>query len=222
MSFVCAIVQSIRGKGCKMGKMKVGLYCRVSTKEQTPENQLIDLRKYCQQRDWEIVQEFVDWGVSGSKEDREGLKALMECAERRKIDIVLVWRFDRFARSLMHLVNALAHFKALGVDFVSLGDNIDTTTPQGKLHFHMISAFAEFERDIIRERIMSGLNRARQRGIVFGRRRNKIDEQRIIELKSQGVSYRSIAKQLNISLSNVARVLFRNQVSKVTAVTVDG
>jgi DNA invertase Pin-like site-specific DNA recombinase len=184
---------------------RVALYARVSTKEQTAENQLLDLREYCSQRQWTIRAEFVDHGISGAKQDRPQLKLMMNMARRRSVDVVLVWRFDRFARSLIHLVTAMAEFNTWGVDFVSFGDNIDTTSPQGKLHFHMISAFSEFERELIRERINSGLRRAREQGIRLGRPNVSWDLKKAQEMRAQGVSVRSIAAQLGVSKSLVAQ-----------------
>ncbi len=184
---------------------RVAIYARVSTKDQTTENQLLDLREYCKRREWVIAQEFVDEGVSGAKEIRPQLTGLMNMARKRKVDIVLVWRFDRFARSLKHLINALAEFTSWGIDFVSYGDAIDTTSPQGKLHFHMISAFSEFERELIRDRVNSGLRRARERGIRLGRPNVSWDVDKAREMRARGVSVRSIAKLLGVSKSLVAK-----------------
>src|SRR4051812_42068965 len=113
-----------------MAMKRVGIYARVSTKDQTTENQLLDLRKYCEARGWQITAECVDHGISGAKDDRPALKEVMGLARKRKIDTLLVWRFDRFARSLSHLVNTLEELKGLGIDFVSYQESIDTATPQ--------------------------------------------------------------------------------------------
>lgn len=203
----------------KMDK-RVALYCRVSTKDQTSENQLIDLRKYSEQRGWTITAEFVDHGISGTKDDRPQLNALMGMVKKRKVDVVLVWRFDRFARSLRHLVNALAEFNALGVDFVSYGDNIDTTSPQGKLHFHMISAFSEFERELIRARVLSGLQRAKTEGIRLGRPKMTWNIDMAQKMKDEGHSIRFIADLMKVSKSSVARVLSQKPLKKMEAVAV--
>jgi DNA invertase Pin-like site-specific DNA recombinase len=148
---------------------RVALYVRVSTFEQHPEMQLQELREYCQRRGWEIVGEFVDEGVSGSKESRPALNRLMLDAKRRKFDAVVCWKLDRFARSLKHLVNALAEFEALGVAFVSLRDNLDLSTPSGRLMFQIIGAMSEFERALIQERVRAGLKNARSKGVQLGR-----------------------------------------------------
>ncbi len=139
---------------------KVALYARVSTADQTPENQLLDMRKHCAARGWTIVKEFIDLGISGAKTDRPALRELMEASRKRFVDGVLVWRFDRFARSLSHLVSALAEFSEYGVSFTSYSENIDTATPQGKMVFAIIAAMAEFERDLITDRIHAGIRRA--------------------------------------------------------------
>jgi DNA invertase Pin-like site-specific DNA recombinase len=133
--------------------VRVALYARVSTlNNQDPEMQLAELREYAERRRWEIVEEFTDQGISGSQESRPGLNRLMAGACRRRFDAVLVWKIDRFGRSLKHLVNSLAELAALGVAFVSLRDNLDLSTPSGHLMFQIIGAMAEFERALIQER----------------------------------------------------------------------
>ena len=134
--------------------MRVGLYARVRTLNgQHPEMQPSELREYADRRGWEIVGEYVDEGVSGSKESRPELNRLMVDVHRRKFEVVLVWKIDRFGRSLKHLVNALADLDAYGVTFVSLRDNLDLSTPSGRLMFQIIGAMAEFERALIQERV---------------------------------------------------------------------
>jgi DNA invertase Pin-like site-specific DNA recombinase len=135
--------------------VKIALYARVSTsdKGQNPEMQLRELREYCERRQWTITSEFVDVGVSGAKDSRVQLTKLMIGAKQRQFDAVLVWKLDRFGRSLKHLVTALGEFEALGIAFVSLRDSFDLTTPGGRLMFNMVASFAEFERDLIRERV---------------------------------------------------------------------
>ena len=139
--------------------MRVALYARVSTtdKGQNPEMQLRELREYVRNRDWETVSEFCDYGVSGSKESRPQLNRLLAGARARKFDGVLVWKLDRFGRSLKHLVNSLAEFESLGITFVSLRDGFDLTTPSGRAMFGMIAVMTEFERSLIRERVRAGL-----------------------------------------------------------------
>jgi DNA invertase Pin-like site-specific DNA recombinase len=150
---------------------RTALYARVSTNngQQDPEMQLRELREYAAHRDLTITAEYVDQGVSGAKESRPSLNRLMIDARQRKIDCVLVWKLDRFARSLKHLVNALAEFEALGVAFVSLRDNLDLSTPSGRLMFQIIGAMAEFERALIQERVKAGLRNARAKGKQLGR-----------------------------------------------------
>ena len=149
---------------------KVALYARVSTKHngQDPETQLVALREYVTARGLEIAGEYVDIGISGAKDRRPELERLMQDARRRHFDAVLVARFDRFARSVRHLVMALDEFNSLGINFVSLSESIDTSTPMGKMVFTVIAAVAELERSLIRERIMMGLERAKKQGKQLG------------------------------------------------------
>jgi DNA invertase Pin-like site-specific DNA recombinase len=155
----------------------VCLYARVSTSNghQDPEMQLVELRQYATARGWTIAEEYIDQGVSGSKESRPALNRLMVDAHRRKFDAIIVWKLDRFARSLKHLVNALAEFDALGVAFISLRDNLDLSTPAGRLMFQIIGAMAEFERSLIQERVKAGLAHARCKGVKLGRPRRTLD-----------------------------------------------
>src|SRR5664280_2116948 len=149
---------------------RVAIYARVSTLHgQNPEMQLSELREYASRRGWTITSEYVDQGVSGSKESRPQLNCLMADAHRRKFDAVLVWKIDRFGRSLKHLVNALEDLGAYGVAFVSLRDNLDLSTPSGRLMFQIIGAMAEFERSLIQERVRAGLRNARAKGKRLGR-----------------------------------------------------
>ena len=152
---------------------RVALYARVSTKnkDQDPETQLMALREYAGHRGFDIADEYVDVGISGAKERRPELDRLMTDARKRKIDAVLVARFDRFARSTRHLVLALEEFQSLGVHFISLSESIDTSTPIGKMVFTIIGAVAELERSLIRERVVMGLARARKQGKRLGRPR---------------------------------------------------
>src|SRR5262245_3347981 len=145
--------------------MRVAIYARVSMAQgQTTENQLLELRRYIEARGWTAYREFLDEGVSGSKERRPALDALVADAKRRRFDILVCWRLDRLGRNLRHLVTLLEELHALGVVFVSLGEGIDCTTPTGKLQLHVLAALAEFERERIRERVVAGLQRARAQG----------------------------------------------------------
>ncbi len=186
---------------------KVAVYGRVSTKDQDPESQLLDLRKYVQLRNWTIYQEYVDRGVSGAKESRPALDKLMKDARKRKFDILLVWKFDRFARSTKHLVTALEELEGLGIDFCSYEDSIDTSTNHGKLVFTIMGAIAEFERSLIRERVLAGIRRARENGIRLGRPPLEVDIEKMKELVLNGNSVREIAKQMGISKSLIHKTL---------------
>src|SRR5712671_5479560 len=166
---------------------QVALYARVSTlNNQDPEMQLSELREYAGHRGWHISEEYIDRGVSGCKETRPALNELMSDACRRHFDAVLVWKIDRFGRSLKHLVNALAELAALGVAFISLRDNLDLSTPSGRLMFQIIGAMAEFERALIQERVRAGIRNARAKGKRLGRPRVICDASRIADLRAKG------------------------------------
>lgn len=191
---------------------KVAIYTRVSTAngDQNPETQLMPLREYCSQRGWTVSEEYVD-RLSGAKESRPALNKLMSDAKRRKFDIVLVWKLDRFGRSLRHLLNSLAEFEALGISFVSLTNAIDTTTPAGKLTFAIIGAVAEFERDLIRERVKAGMARAKRHGTksgnAIGRPSADVDMRAVRERRKSGESLRKIASDLDVSASLLVKRL---------------
>ena len=188
-------------------KERVALYCRVSTKEQTVENQILPLREYAKVRGWNVVEVFSDAGVSGAKDHRPALNRMMEAARKRKIDRVMVARLDRLGRSVRHLLLTLEEFRVLGVQFCSLAESMDTGTPVGKMTFTLIAAVAEFERELIRERIYAGLSRAKAQGKVLGRPRKAVDESQIVILREQGISLRQIGRTLGISKDAVAKVL---------------
>ncbi len=179
----------------------IALYARVSTKNngQDPETQLIALREYAQARRFEIFSEYVDVGISGAKETRPALDRLMTDARKRRFDAVLVARFDRFARSTRHLVLALEEFNALGVDFISVSECIDTSTPMGKMVFTVIAAVAELERSLIRERVAMGLRKAKAQGKRIGRPAVDLDSDELRSLRDEGLSCRAIARQLGVS-----------------------
>src|SRR3984885_6664350 len=187
---------------------QVALYARVSTlNNQDPEMQLAELREYAARRSWQIVEEFTDQGVSGCRESRPGLNRLMSDACRRRFDAVLVWKIDRFGRSLKHLVNALAELAALGVAFISLRDNLDLSTPSGRLMFQIIGAMAEFERALIQERVRAGLRNARAKGKRLGRPRVQVDVSRIAFLRAQGRTWAEIVAELGIGKGTAQRAL---------------
>lgn len=185
---------------------RVALYARVSTNNgtQDPEMQLRELREFCSRRGWQVAEEYVD-RMSGSKDSRPALNQLMADAGRRKIDAVLVWKLDRFARSLKMLVTSLSELEALGVAFVSLRDNLDLTTPSGRLMFQVIGAMAEFERALIQERVKAGLRNARAKGKRLGRPRQFVNASRVAALRDSGASWREIAGELGVGLATVYR-----------------
>jgi len=187
----------------------VALYARVSTLNgQDPEMQLSELREYAARRGWAVHGEYVDQGVSGSKESRPELNRLTEDAHRRAFDAVLVWKIDRYGRSLKHLVNALADLSAYGVAFVSYRDNLDLSTPSGRLMFQIIGAMAEFERSLIQERVRAGLRNARSRGKRFGRPRVKIDPVSVAALRRDGLSWSQVCGRLNVSKGTAQRAFY--------------
>jgi len=186
---------------------RVCLYARVSTSNghQDPELQLRELRAFAAARGWTLAGEYVDRGVSGSKDRRPELDLLMTGARSRTFDILLVWKLDRFARSLKHLVTALAEFDALGVQFVSLRDNLDLTTPSGRLMFYVIGAMAEFERALIQERVRAGLRNARAKGKRLGRPTVSIPTAKVQRLRSQGLSWSRIAAATGVAKATLLR-----------------
>ena len=189
---------------------RVALYARVSTLNgQDPEMQLAELREYASRRGWSITREYVDQGVSGSKESRPELNQLMADAHRRKFDAVLVWKIDRFGRSLKHLVNALADLCAYGVAFISFRDNLDLSTPSGRLMFQIIGAMAEFERSLIQERVRAGLRNARAKGKKFGRPRAQVDADRVAALRQEGLSWSQVCRALKVSKGSAQRSVAR-------------
>lgn len=180
--------------------MRAAIYARVSTHNgQDPEMQLRELREYCQRRGWGGVTEYVDVGISGAKEKRPELDRLLADAHRREFDAVVVWRFDRFARSVSHLLRALETFSSLGIDFVSLSEQVDTSTPAGKLVFTVLGAVAELERSLIVERVRAGLRNARAKGKRLGRPRSGVDPAAIKRLRTQGATWRAVGAALGVA-----------------------
>jgi DNA invertase Pin-like site-specific DNA recombinase len=196
---------------------RVAIYARVSTadKKQSPEMQLRELMEYCERRGWHLTGEYVDLGVSGAKDSRPELNRLMADAHKRRFDVVCVWRFDRFARSVSHLLRALETFKALGIDFVSYSEQMDTSTPAGKMVFTVLGAVAELERSLIVERVRAGLRNARAKGKKLGRPRVAVDAAKIMRLRSQGRAVREIAEELGYSRSLVHKTLARGESRQV-------
>ncbi len=186
---------------------KVAVYVRVSTKDQSVEMQLNDLERYSKERGLSVFKVYQDNGVSGTKESRPALNDLMNDTRKRKFDVVLVWRFDRFARSTRHLVTALYEFRNLGIDFISYQENIDTSSPLGEAIFTIISAMSKLERDIIAERVRGGLRKAKANGKKLGRPKNEVDTDKVIECRKQNKSIRQIASEMNLSRGTVERTL---------------
>src|ERR1039457_5285877 len=176
--------------------MRAAIYARVSTKDQSCDMQMRDLRAYCAARGFTIIREYIDIGQSGAKDSRPELNELMADARKRKFDSVVVWRFDRFARSTKHLLLALEEFRSLGVQFISYQENIDTTSALGQALFTIVSAVAQLERDLIRERVNAGIRHARANGKKLGRPKSGVELERILELKALGQSLREIAATL--------------------------
>ncbi|MHB8655002.1 MAG: recombinase family protein [Terriglobia bacterium] len=187
--------------------MKTAIYARVSTVHngQSPEMQLRELREYCQRRGWQVTSEYIDIGISGSKDSRPELNRLMADAHQRRFDAIVVWKFDRFARSVSHLLRALETFKALGIEFISLGEQIDTTTPTGKMVFTVLGAVAELERSMIGERVRAGIRNARSKGKKLGRPRVAVDAPGIAARRAQGDSWATIKAELGVSKGSAQR-----------------
>jgi DNA invertase Pin-like site-specific DNA recombinase len=176
------------------------LYSRVSTTNgQDPEMQSREIREYCLRRGWALVGEYVDVGISGAKERRPQLDRLIADAHKRRFEVVVVWKFDRFARSVSHLLRALETFRALGVEFVSLSEQVDTSTPTGKMIFTVLGAVAELERSLIAERVRAGLRNARAKGRRLGRPTKHVNPAQVAAMRQQGLTWRRIGAQLGVS-----------------------
>jgi DNA invertase Pin-like site-specific DNA recombinase len=188
--------------------IRTALYARISTSNngQSPEMQLRELREYCERRGWTVAGEYVDTGISGAKDRRPELDRLMADAHKRRFDVVAVWKFDRFARSVSHLLRALDTFRVLGIEFVSLSESLDTATPTGRMVFTVLGAVAELERSLIAERVRAGLRNARAKGRKLGRPRITLDAARIGRLRAAGLSWPKIARELGVSVGTVYAV----------------
>jgi DNA invertase Pin-like site-specific DNA recombinase len=182
--------------------LRVAIYARVSAiNGQDPEMQLRELREYCERKKWKRFKEYVDIGISGTKEKRPELDKLLADAHRRKFDAVIVWKFDRFARSVSHLLRALETFRAQGIEFVSLSEQVDTSTPTGKMVFTVLGAVAELERSLIVERVRAGIKNARAKGKRLGRPRKIPNTDQINQLRANGASWRGVGIALGVSPS---------------------
>lgn len=189
--------------------IRAAIYARVSTANngQDPRVQTRELQEYCQRRGWTVAGEYVDVGISGTKEKRPELDRLLADAYRRRFDAVVVWRFDRFARSVSHLLRAFGNFQALGIEFVSLSEQLDTSTPTGKMVFTVLGAVAELERSLIVERVKAGLRNARAKGKTLGRPKKVVDASQIARLRAQGLGWKKISREMGIGVSTVLRIV---------------
>lgn len=186
--------------------MKVAIYARVSTKDQSCELQLRDLRAYATAKNYEVITEYIEVGVSGSKTSRRQLDLLMDAARKCKFQGVLVWRFDRWARSTKHLIDTLMEFKARDIQFISYNENLDTSTPIGQAMFSIIASLSQLERDILIQRTLAGIATARAEGKQLGRPVKRPDA-KILQLRNTGKSVRGIAAELGCTPSSVQRAL---------------
>jgi DNA invertase Pin-like site-specific DNA recombinase len=193
---------------------RVAIYARVSTADQTCDNQLHDLREYCRARGWTDVREFIDQGFSGTRERRPALDKMMVEVKARRVDIVVVAAFDRLGRSVRHLVECLELFRHLGVEFISLREQIDTGSSLGQAIFTIIAAIAQLERGLIVERVKAGLRRARLEGKRLGRPRLQVDARRVESTIARRLSVRAAAKELGISPSSYLRLVRQHLVGQ--------
>jgi DNA invertase Pin-like site-specific DNA recombinase len=183
---------------------RIAIYARVSTDRQSTESQLSTLREYIKKREWNLFKEYIDEGFTGSNTKRPAFNEMMADAKKRRFDVLLVYKLDRLSRSLKDLIITLDDLKSTGIDFVSYDNSLDTTTPTGRLIFHVVGSVAEFEREIIKERVKTGLENARRKGKRLGRppvSSALVEEAK--RLRSQGMPYRKIGLQLGIPESTV-------------------
>jgi len=188
--------------------IRAAIYARISTNGQSTEPQLLEVREYAARKGWTVTGEFIDAGVSGSRERRPELDRLWTDCRRGRVDMVVVYRYDRFARSLRQLVNALEEFRALGIEFVSLHEGVDTSTPNGRLVFGIFASIAEFERELIRGRVRSGLAAARAKGKRIGRPRVHANAHQIATLRAAGASWSTICQQTGLSKGVAQRAFY--------------
>ena len=196
--------------------MNVAIYARVSTADQSISMQLDELRQYCLTRGWTIVHEYLDKGVSGAKASRPQLDRMMAAAAKKEFDVVLVWKLDRFGRSLAHLTSVIALLESYGVAFASARDQIDLTTAAGRLMFGVLGAMSQFERDLIKERTRAGMAAAARRGVHCGRQAIDIDAAEVARLRASGHSWERVSDVFAVSVSTVKRAV--RQSSELAAV----
>ncbi len=190
-----------------MKKVRAARYLRVSRADQCLDLQEDETADLVERRGWQLTATFSDEGVSGSKDKRPGLDAMLAQARKRSFDVLVVYRSDRLFRSLKHMVNVLDELAALGISFVSVTEVFDSTTPQGQLLLHLVSAFSEFERAVLIERVRSGLAAARRRNVRLGRPKVGFDREKALQLRAQGLSYREVAQQVGVSLATIQRLV---------------
>jgi len=187
---------------------KVALYCRVSTlKSQTTENQVLELKKYCEGQGWTIHKIYEDKGISGAQHDRPALDEMLRDAENHRFNLLVVWKIDRIARSVVHLLEVLTTLRRLGIGFVSTTQAINTESAQGRMLLTFLGGISEFERELCSERIKCSMARCRAEGIKLGRPRIGFDLKKAIELRQDGLGYKQIAKQMNIARTTLYRSL---------------
>jgi len=187
---------------------RIALYARVSTLNgQNPQLQLDELRAYAQARGWVVTDEYVDLGISGSKDSRPQLNRMLANAHARKFDGIAVWKLDRLGRSLKHLVTTIADLEHYGVLFVSLRDNLDLSTPSGRLMMHLLGAMAEFERSLIQERVVAGIAAARKRGVRMGRPKRWVSADKVRSLREAGTPWRAIARKMDCGVGTAMKAL---------------
>ena len=201
---------------------KAAIYVRVSTPDQHVESQLYDLRELAARRGFEVVHEYEDRGICGQKARRPGLDTLMADARQRKFTVVLVAAFDRIARSTKNFLQIVDELDALGIEFVSRRENIDTSGPMGRLFMTLISSIAELESDLIKERVRAGMRRARLEGRQIGRARLDIDRQQVLIDRRSGMSLTQVARKHNISRASVCRMVKESNVESIAAPTSAG
>jgi DNA invertase Pin-like site-specific DNA recombinase len=184
---------------------KCAIYARVSTPDQRVDNQLLDLRQFAAQRGYEVVTEFTDVGISGSKARRPGLDAMLRDARKRKFTVLIVAAFDRLARSTKHFLTVVDELDSLGVEFVSRRENIATDGAMGRLFITLISSIAELEADLIKERVRAGIRRRKLEGLPVGRQPLDVDHASLVEDRLRGMSLTDVAKRYGVSRASVVR-----------------